>query len=418
MPSVQERLRRAAADVLTRPALYWALAAVFGVRVLVLSALTGRRPDAEGMWEGARAYLTDPSHMYEPAARVLEKYHVIAPPGGLDAFVSPPTVALLALPLAWLPKNVAVDVWTVIDAVAIIGALVILDRVIATKHPLARPAFWLAAAYFPPLFVDISAGQRGGIAFFGAALSILLESRRPVLAGLVGGLAATLKYYPAAMVIGPRPSHRLPYALALSAALVVVSALAFIPLGWDGPAYYIQHVLLPSLSSHNPDCAYDSVRTLFARVVGGESYYYLPGPTSVTLPLHQPALATVLTYASAIGFAGGAVWAAWRSGWNAPYGMALGFGLGALIPSEVWPYQWLPLLPLILLLTVRAVERRSARTLVLLVVFLLGFVRQPCDLIFPNLWTLAAIAVFVLGLWENWLFQARDSGGVGDGAQR
>lgn len=398
-------MKRAAADLGTRPALYWALAAVFGVRVLVLSVLTGRRPDAEGMWEGAHAYLTDPSHMYEPAARVLEKYHVIAPPGGLDAFVSPPTVALLALPVAWLPKSLAVDVWTAIDAAAIIGGLLLLDRVIASKHPLARPVFWLTAAYFPPLFVDISAGQRGGIAFLGAAVSILLESRRPILSGLVAGLVATLKYYPAAMVIGPSPSHRLRYALALGGALVAVSAAAFVPLGWDGPSYYLQHVLLPSLSSHNPDCSYDSVRTLLARVVGGESYYYLPGPTTVTLPLHEPALAAALTYASVVFFAGGAVWAAWRSGWNPPYGMSLGFGLGALIPSEVWPYQWLPLLPLILLLAVRAVERHRTRTLVLLVVFLLGFVRQPCDLIFPNLWTLAAIAVFVLGLWENRLFR-------------
>jgi len=408
-------LRRAAADVLTRPALYWAIAAAFGTRVIVLSALTGRRPDAEGMWEGAHAYLTNPTYMYAPAAAVLEQYHVIAPPGGLDAFVSPPTVALLALPVAWLPKGIAVDVWTVIDAAAIIAALFILDRFIATKHPLARPAFWLAAAYFPPLFADISAGQRGGIALLGAALSMSLEANRPILAGAVGGLIATLKYYPAAMVIGPRPAHRLAYALALGIALVIVTMASFIPLGWSGPAYYLQHVLLPSLSSHNPDCAYDSVRTLFARVVGGETYY-LPGaggPIRVRLPLHQPGLATALTYASAVAFAGGAVWAAWRSGWNPAYGMALGFGLGALVPSEVWPYQWLPLLPLILLLTVRAIERGSRRTLILLAVFLLGFFRQPCDLFFPNLWTLAAIAVFVLGLWENRLFREPRAGVMG-----
>ena len=86
--------------------------------------------------------------------------------------------------------------------------------------------------------------------------------------------------------------------------------------------------------------------------------------------------------------------------------MSLGFALGALIPNEVWPYQWLPLLPLILLLAVRALERRRALTLALLGIFLLGFVRQPCDLFFPNLWTIAAIAIFVLGLWENRLFRS------------
>jgi hypothetical protein len=166
-------------------------------------------------------------------------------------------------------------------------------------------------------------------------------------------------------------------------------------------------VLLPSLASHNSDCAYDSVRTLFARTIGGEPYL-LPsgnGVVAVTSPLHFASLALVLSYASAVLFAAGAAWAAWRSGWNPAYGMTVGFALGALIPNEVWPYQWLPLLPLVLLVAVRAIERRRWVTLGLLGACLLGFYRQPCDLIFPNLWTVAAIGVFALALWENRLFR-------------
>jgi len=118
------------------------------------------------------------------------------------------------------------------------------------------------------------------------------------------------------------------------------------------------------------------------------------------------AMSSSPSQASAAAFAGAAVWAAWRSGWNAPYGMALGFALGALIPNEVWPYQWLPLLPLLLLVAVRAIEKQRWTTLILIGVFLLGFYRPPCDLPFPNLWTIAAIAIFVLGVWENRLFRA------------
>jgi hypothetical protein len=85
--------------------------------------------------------------------------------------------------------------------------------------------------------------------------------------------------------------------------------------------------------------------------------------------------------------------------------MSLGFALGALIPNEVWPYQWLPLLPLVLLLVVRGIERRRYKTLAVLGVFLLGFYRAPCDIVFPNLWTIAGVAVFVLAVWENRIFR-------------
>ncbi len=363
--------------------------------------------------------------MYDAAAAYLAQTHAIAPSGGLAAFVSPPPVAILAIPVALLPRDVGVEVWTVVDGAALLAGLFLLYKVVATGHPLAQPVFWLVAGYFPPLFADVSAGQRGGVILFGAMASIWLESRRPALAGAAGGLAAALKYYPAAMVIGAHPARRLRYAFALGAVVLVVTAVSFIPLGSGGAVFYYQHVLLPSLSSHNPDCAYDSVRTLFARTIGGEPYLRPSGSGFVTVssPLHLAGLAIVLSYLSALLFAGGAAWAAWRSGWNPAYGMAVGFALGALIPGEVWPYQWMPLLPLILLIAVRAIERRRVLTLAILGVCLLGFYRQPCALPFPNLWTVAAIGIFVLALWENRLFRTEvestsssEEGGTEDGA--
>jgi hypothetical protein len=415
-----KRLGRAAADVLSRPAFWWAIAAVFWLRVAVLSAAAPRRPDAELMWRGARAYLSNPGHMYDAAAEYLSRFHIIAPPGGLDSFIGPPPLAALAIPVAPLPMSVAVQVWTSIDAAAMLCALVLLYRVLAVRHPLARPAFWLVAGYFLPLFADISAGQRGGVLLLGAMASIRLEASRPILAGAAGGLAAALKYYPAAMAIGVSPQHRIRYVSALSAALVLVTVASFVPLGLSGAVFYFQHVLLPSLASHNPDCAYDSVRTLFMRTVGGEQYAQPSGDgyVLVTSPLHLSQVALALSYLSALAFAGGAAWAAWRSGWNPAYGMSLGFALGALIPNEVWPYQWLAVLPLVLLLVVRGIEQRKVRALAMLGVLLLGFYRQPCDLIFPNLWTLAGIGIFVLGVWENRLFRLGTTREDGNGAQQ
>jgi hypothetical protein len=413
------RLRAAAAIVFSRPELWWAVAAAFWIRVVILTALTPRRPDAEGMWEGAHAYLTDPSHMYDAAAAYLARLHIIAPPGTMDDYINPPPSSLLGVPAALLPKNVGVEAWTVFDGLALLAALLLLYRMLATRHPLGRPIFWLVAGYFPPLFADVSAGQRGGVLLAAAVGSIWFESNRPVLAGAIGGLAAAVKYYPAAMIIGPRPQHRVRYAVGLFAVVVLVTAASFIPIGFNGAVFYVQHVLLPSLGSHNPDCAYDSVRTLFTRTIGGETYAQPSGSSYVlvTSPVHLPGLALFLSYLSAVTFAGGAIWAAWRSGWNPVYGMSLGFGLGALIPNEVWPYQWLPLLPLILMLVVKGIERRRFRMLALLGVFLVGFYQQPCELIFPNLWTLAGIAVFVLGLWQNRLFRSEPVE-ESDGAQR
>ena len=412
------RLGRAARDVLTRPLLYWVVAGLFVVQRLFFIVTTPRRFDAEGMWEGAHAYLTDPSHMYDKAAEYLARLHIIAPPGGLDAFVSPPPVAALAIPVALLPRGIGAQVWTAIDAAAVVVALALLYRVVSTRDRLAVPAFWLAAAYFPPLFADVIAGQRGGVMLALAMASIFLERTPPAIAGLVGGIATSIKYYPAAMIIGPRPKHRIVYALALGVAALAVTALAFVPLGLSGTLFYYQHVLLPSLGSYNPDCAYDSVRTLFTRTLGGEPFAVpsAGGYQIVTSPLHLSGLAIFLSYTSALAFAVGAAWAAWRSGWNPAYGMSLGFALGALIPNEVWPYQWLPLLPVTLMLLVRAIERRRAVTLGVLCVLLLGFLRQPCDLFFPNIWTLAGIGIFVLAVWEHRLFRVEQGGS--NGAER
>lgn len=407
-----QRLQRAAADVLSRPVLYWVLTGAFTLHRVFFIAVTPRRFDAEGMWEGAHAYLTNPTEMYDAAAEYLARTHIIAPPGGLDAFVSPPTVAVLAIPVALLPQRVGAQVWTAIDALALVVALLVLHRAVGTTNPLARSVFWAAATYFPPAFADVSAGQRGGVLLLFAMASLWFESGRPTLAGALGGVATAIKYFPAAMILGPRPRNRVPYAVALALVAAVVTIATFIPLGWKGTLFYYQHVLLPSLGSYNPDCAYDSVRTLFMRTIGGEEFAVpaASGYRIVSSPLHLTALALFLSYASALAFAGAAAWAAWRSGWNPAYGMSLGFALGALIPNEVWPYQWLPLLPLTLILIVRAVERRRALTLGLMPVFLLGFLRPPCDLFFPNIWTLAGIGIFVLAVWENRLFRSEKGG--------
>src|SRR5260370_21175214 len=142
--------------------------------------------------------------MHDAAAQYLAESHTAAAPAGPATSLNHPPLAALAAPIALLPQYVAVQVWTVIDTAAMLLALFLLYRLVATRHPLARPLFWLVAAYFPPLFSDVVAGQRGGILLLGATASIALEANRPALAGVVRRPVAAPQYYPPAVVT----SHR------------------------------------------------------------------------------------------------------------------------------------------------------------------------------------------------------------------
>jgi len=132
-------------------------------------------------------------------------------------------------------------------------------------------------------------------------------------------------------------------------------------------------------------------------------------------PVNQPLLATGLTLLTLASLLAAALWAARRSGWDPQYGLLLGLSLGALVPGEVYPYQWLPLLPLCLTVAVRAADARAWTGLALMGVALLGFVRPPCDLAFPNLWTLAGLAAFAVGVWHHGFFRSNPSALTGKG---
>jgi hypothetical protein len=398
-----------------RPAFLWGLAALFATRVAVLTALAPDRPDARNWWMAGRLLLTDPGSLYPLTADIIAHTHRILVPG-TAGFLGPPAQVFLAAPYALLPQAVGVQLWTLTDALLAGLGLYLLYRHLDLRSPVARPAFWLAAAFFPPLFADLDAGQRGGAILCVAMLAISLESR-PWLSGLATGVAATLKFYPAAMLIGVRPQHRIRFLISLSASFGAIFTLTFIPFG--NPLTYVRGVLIPAASVSDPDCGIDSVSSLWHRTAGGEAYA-LPaesGVRMVQLPLHFPALATALTLLTVLCLVVAAVWAARASGWSPVYGMGLGFALGALIPSEVYPYQFLPLLPLAVMTVAMAVERQRWGVVAVAAILLLGFVRQPCDLPFPNLWTVAGLGVFVLGVWQYRLFrtQQHSAGGAGGG---
>jgi hypothetical protein len=377
--------------VFTRPLLWWALAAVWLVRDVYGNVVTTERPDARSVIQAGDRWLHDPAAIYADTARHLAQTGLV-PVTGL---LRPPAAAMLGAPFSLLPGSWQVPAWTVADALAAAVALFLVWRYVA-RTPVEKAVFWAVALYCPPLYAEVNAGQIGGWVLLFACAGLVVFRTRPALAGGLVAAAASLKLYPALMVLGARARWR-PFVLAAIGVGVLITIVACIPLGFGGAWGYVTGVLIPSLRAPNPDCAQTSVATLFGRSIGGDAYPIL-GPDGSTVhmqsPLHLGALAAVLTAITLVAAVVAAIVAARTSGWNPAYGMALGLGLGGILPGELNPYQYLPLLPLVLMVLVMAIRNRHWLSLALIAAGLLTWWREPCLLPFPNLWTIGALILF------------------------
>jgi hypothetical protein len=384
---VSIRLKR----VLARPLLWWAIAAVFFVRDVVGNVLTTQRPDASSVIQAGYRWLHDPAAIYAETARHLHDTGLV-PVTGL---IRPPAAAILAAPFTLLPGSWQVPAWTVADAIAALIALLIVQRFV-TRTPLEAAVFWALAFYSPPLYAEVNAGQVGGFVLVFACAALVTFRGRPILSGVLAAAAASLKLYPALMVVGVRLRWR-PFVIGAVVTGLLITFVASIPLGAAGAWNYVTGVLLPSLRAPNPDCAQTSVATLFGRSIGGDPYPIINPSGGITIlqsPLHLGALASILTVLTLGAALVAAVIASRASGWNPAYGMALGLALGALLPGELNPYQYLPLLPLVLMVLVVAIRNGRPVHVALIALGLLLWLRQPCLLPFPNLWTIGALILF------------------------
>lgn len=377
--------------VLARPLLWWAIAAVFFVRDVVGNILTTQRPDASSVIQAGYRWLHDPAAIYAETARHLHDTGLV-PVTGL---IRPPAAAMLAAPFTLLPGSWQVPAWTVADAIAALVALLIVQRFV-TRTPLEAAVFWALTFYSPPLYAEVNAGQVGGFVLVFACAALVTFRGRPMLSGVLAAAAASLKLYPALMVVGARLRWG-PFVIGAVLTGLLVTLVACIPLGAAGAWNYVTDVLLPSLRAPNPDCAQTSVATLFGRSIGGDPYPIINPGGGITIlqsPLHLGALASILTVLTLGAALVAAVTAARGSGWNPAYGMALGLALGALLPGELNPYQYLPLLPLVLMVLVVAIRNERPVHVALIALGLLLWLRQPCLLPFPNLWTIGALTLF------------------------
>lgn len=106
---------------------------------------------------------------------------------------NPPTLALLFLPLAFFPPDVARALWTGVNVVLLGGAFILLTHV----NRLSRPCALLLGAFFlcaAPLAENFRLGQTYVLLLFLFALSLFLWQREKQFAsGVALGMAGVLK---------------------------------------------------------------------------------------------------------------------------------------------------------------------------------------------------------------------------------
>jgi hypothetical protein len=146
------------------------------------------------MWAAGREILVHPSRVYDFAALThfqrpyLEHFH------GMRPFVYPPPALLLFAPFGLAPFGAANAIWTLLGAAAI---LAVMARHTASPRTLALLVMLLG----PASVLVLVAGQVTFLVAAAAVAGLFWLKTRPVLAGVLFGLAGAIK--PQAMVLLP-----------------------------------------------------------------------------------------------------------------------------------------------------------------------------------------------------------------------
>ena len=116
-------------------------------------------------------------------------------------YIYPPLLAILFMPLTMLPLEVAAAVWTVISMILLsaclwIGAREIMTRFDGAQDVATLPVIILIATLLsvPRIKAEIDQGQVDYLVLLGIIGSLVLLRKYPLLAGVLLGLVANIKY--------------------------------------------------------------------------------------------------------------------------------------------------------------------------------------------------------------------------------
>jgi hypothetical protein len=218
----------------------WTRIAVTAAGVLVLAAF-GWRDSAKllvfqplgidflPMWSAGHEILLHPSRIYDFASLTHFQHPYLQHFRGVRPFVYPPPSLLLFVLFGFAPFAAANAIWTLLGAAAI---LLVMARKVASPRSLALLVMLLG----PASVLVLVAGQVTFLVAAAAIAGLYALKTRPVLAGVLFGLAGAIK--PQAMVLLPvamlaTREWRALGASALTVGLAVLaSLLAFGPRVW------------------------------------------------------------------------------------------------------------------------------------------------------------------------------------------
>jgi len=159
----------------------WALLAAFAVYCIQVAGLVERGSlgvDFAPMWAGAQAALAHPQKIYD-FRYITEIQGWPFGPDRIRPFIYPPSALVLFAPLALIPYTIAQAIWGATTGAFFLWA----SRRIGASWWLALfPALWLVAVCGQSTFLI------GGL-----VMTALTLPRRPLLAGVLLGVAAAVK---------------------------------------------------------------------------------------------------------------------------------------------------------------------------------------------------------------------------------
>ncbi|MHB1132069.1 MAG: glycosyltransferase family 87 protein [Chloroflexota bacterium] len=205
-------------------------------------------------------------------------YYPHAPPSYPYANFHPPVIWLINLPLTVLPFEAVAVVW-------LLASLAILLMVVSRLGLSWRAGLALAA--WPPLYWHLWLGQYEIFIMAAAVFAWILASQgKGFWAGALLGGAATLKFYPALLLI--------PYLARRQWSVVAGGTLAFsagmlvnlLVIGVDGAVYYVQGLSGVESSAILQDLGNSSPYSMILRLLGGTEYLpYLAFAPHLIMPL-------------------------------------------------------------------------------------------------------------------------------------